>query len=69
MTGDFERDAGLVLVMTHPTDAAQDLRLPLARTTTGWTASAADPDVDTSTSPLSLSNNHSPWTSGWPSTG
>ena len=35
----------------------------------GWTASAADPDVDTSTSPLSLSNNHSPWTSGWPSTG
>jgi uncharacterized protein len=44
VTGELERDGGLVLVMTHPTDAAQDLRLPLARTTTGWTAAA---DVDT----------------------
>ncbi len=44
VTGELERDGGLVLVMTHPTDAAQDLRLPLARTTTGWTASA---DIDT----------------------
>jgi hypothetical protein len=38
VTGEFEHEAGLVLVMTHPTDAAQDLRLPLARTTTGWTS-------------------------------
>jgi len=44
VTGEFEREAGLVLVMTHPTEAAQDLRLPLARTTTGWTASA---EIDT----------------------
>jgi uncharacterized protein len=44
VTGEFERDGELVLVMTHPTDAAQDLRLPLARTTTGWTAAA---DIDT----------------------
>lgn len=40
VTGDFAREASLVLVLTHPTDAAQDLRLPLARTTRGWTAPA-----------------------------
>ncbi len=40
VTGEFEREAALVLVMTHPTEAARDVRLPLARTTTGWTAPA-----------------------------
>lgn len=40
VTGDFGREASLVLVLTHPTDAAQDLRLPLARTTGGWAAPA-----------------------------
>ncbi len=41
VTGEFERETSLVLVMTHPTEAAHDLHLPLARTTTGWTAPAA----------------------------
>ena len=44
VTGEFERETALVLVLTHPTEAAQDLRLPLARTTTGWTAPA---EIDT----------------------
>jgi len=41
VTGEFERETSLVLVLTHPTEAAQDMRLPLARTTHGWTAPAA----------------------------
>lgn len=44
VTGEFGRETGLVLVMTHPTEAAQDVRLPLARTPTGWTAPA---EIDT----------------------
>lgn len=40
VTGEFEREGALVLVLTHPTEAAQDLRLPLARTPAGWTAPA-----------------------------
>ncbi|WP_313927628.1 FixH family protein [Pseudoxanthomonas sp.] len=44
VTGEFDRETALVLVLTHPTEAAQDLRLPLARTTTGWSAPA---EIDT----------------------
>ncbi|KRA54464.1 nitrogen fixation protein FixH [Pseudoxanthomonas sp. Root65] len=44
VTGEFGRETSLVLVLTHPTEAAQDLRLPLSRTTTGWTAPA---EIDT----------------------
>lgn len=44
VTGEFERDAMLELVLTHPTEAAQDQRLPLARTPAGWTAAA---EIDT----------------------
>ena len=44
VTGEFERETALELVLTHPTEAAQDLRLALARTPTGWTAPA---EIDT----------------------
>ena len=34
VTGEFERETALVLVLTHPTEAAQDLRLPGSPSTT-----------------------------------
>jgi len=44
VTGDFAAPSPLVLTLAHPTEAAQDLTLPLARDTTGWRAPA---DLDT----------------------
>ena len=59
VTGEFERETALVLVLTHPTEAEQDVRLPLARTTTGWVAPAV---IDTRHDwNLQLSPENSAW--------
>lgn len=46
-TGEFERNAPLRIVLGHPIRAAEDVRLELPATATGWRAEAAiDPGHD-----------------------
>ncbi len=44
VTGDFAGPSPLVLTLAHPTEAAQDVTLRLARTQAGWSAPA---EIDT----------------------
>ena len=58
VTGDFAGTSPLVLTLAHPTEAAQDVSLPLARDTAGWRAPA---EVDTAHDwnvQLAPENNH-----------
>ena len=45
VTGEFAGTSPLVLTLAHPTEAAKDTTLTLARDTAGWTAPA---QIDTS---------------------
>lgn len=43
--GDFGAADALVLTLVHPAAHVADVRLPLARTPTGWRSDAVDPDT------------------------